>query len=517
VFDKTNNALAPAVALEVFNRLQVDSSAWPLGLAREFQVVIARDKQSGGELGIATSAAPLHALAACDMRASTVLTWYSCTQAQLDALLERAAQALPALSNEVLGSVESSISLQTLDVNTEVLSLIGHPVVRFVSAFLNEALRAGASDIHLETAESGLGVKFRLDGVLVRGTAVPQGMAANNVISRIKVLSDLDIAERRRPQDGRFKVKYRGREIDLRISVIPGAWGEDAVIRILDKEGMLTQGGDLTLSALGFDELTIQATRRLARLPYGLLLVTGPTGSGKTTTMYAMLSETASADQKTITIEDPIEYRLRDTLQIPVNEKTGFSFAVGLRSVLRHDPDRIMIGEIRDRETADIAVQSALTGHPVFSSVHANNAFDVVGRFLHMGLDVYNLTTALNGVVAQRLLRKVCVTCADEDSLAAHHLQSLLSTRERKALDGFWRRGSGCVACRNTGRGRMAIMEVVSMDETLRNMIVAREPGNQLKAYAREHGMVSLREQALSLARQGITTLEEVGRVTLAE
>jgi general secretion pathway protein E len=360
-------------------------------------------------------------------------------------------------------------------------------VVRLVTSTLYDALKAGASDVHLETTGAGLTIKYRIDGVLTGMESVPGTELAEQVISRIKVVSELDIAERRVPQDGRFKARRDGREIDFRVSVMPSVHGEDAVLRILDRKALSDQLHGLTLDSLGFDADLKSRLRQLSGEPYGMLLVTGPTGSGKTTTLYAVISEVNKGADKIITIEDPVEYHLQGVLQIPVNEQKGLTFARGLRSILRHDPDRIMVGEIRDPETAEIAVQSALTGHLVYTTVHANNAIDVLGRFQHMGVDSYNLVSALNGVLAQRLVRVFCKEC----------------------------QSNGCGACRGTGfKGRRAIGELLVLNDELRELIVARAPVRKLKEAARAAGTVALREAAMQLVKAGETTLEEINRVT---
>ena len=385
------------------------------------------------------------------------------------------------------------------------------PAVKLVNSTLYDALKAGASDIHLESTAGGLAVKYRIDGVLDRGTAINGTETAEQVISRLKVLAELDIAERRVPQDGSFRVEAAGREIDLRVSIMPSIHGEDAVIRILDKRAMMAAYGSLRLETLGFDAASLVTLRGLAEEPHGMLLVTGPTGSGKTTTLYAALTEIHNGRDKIITIEDPVEYQLAGILQIPVNERKGLTFAKGLRSILRHDPDKIMVGEIRDRETAEIAVQSALTGHLVLTTVHANNVFDVFGRFTHMGIDPYAFVSALNGIWAQRLIRVSCPHCArpyqpDEAELARLDI----------AADGFeFRRGEGCGDCRGTGyKGRRAIAEILTLSDELREMVVEKRPIRQIKEVAHRDGTRSLREAALELARTGETTLAEVKRVT---
>ena len=388
------------------------------------------------------------------------------------------------------------------------------PAVRLVNSTLYDALKAGASDIHLESTAGGLAVKYRVDGVLDHATAVNGIEVAEQVISRLKVLAELDIAERRVPQDGSFRVEANGREIDLRVSIMPSIHGEDAVIRVLDKRAMVEAYGALTLEALGFDAESLKTLRRLSEQAYGMLLVTGPTGSGKTTTLYATLTEMHNGRDKIITIEDPVEYQLAGVLQIPVNEKKGLSFAKGLRSILRHDPDRIMVGEIRDRETAEIAVQSALTGHLVLTTVHANNVFDVFGRFGHMGVDPYAFVSALNAIWAQRLVRVNCPHCAqpvepDADELARMGLSAA-------DVAGYqFRQGQGCGDCRGTGyRGRRSIAEILIMDDEVREMVVDKRPIRQIKDAARRNGTRSLREAGLDLVRQGLTTLTEIRRVT---
>ncbi len=389
------------------------------------------------------------------------------------------------------------------------------PAVKLVNSTLYDALKAGASDIHLESTAGGLAVKYRVDGVLDHAASVGGIELAEHIISRLKVLAELDIAERRIPQDGSFRVESAGREIDLRVSIMPSIHGEDAVIRILDKRAMIEAYGSLTLEALGFDAPSLATLRMLAQEAYGMLLVTGPTGSGKTTTLYAALTEIHNGREKIITIEDPVEYQLPGILQIPVNEKKGLSFAKGLRSILRHDPDKIMVGEIRDRETAEIAVQSALTGHLVLTTVHANNVFDVFGRFTHMGIDPYAFVSALNGIWAQRLIRMNCPRCAvpytpDDAELASAHL-----TRA-DVHDYQFMRGLGCGDCRGTGyKGRRSIAEILTLNDEIRELIVDKQPIRRIKAAAAANGTRSLRLAALDLVKRGATTIEEIRRVTL--
>ena len=387
------------------------------------------------------------------------------------------------------------------------------PVVRLVNSTLYDALRAGVSDVHLETSASGLIIKHRLDGVLGRVGAVADLATAVQAISRVKVMAELDISERRVPQDGRFRIASQGRDIDVRVSIMPSIHGEDAVLRILDKRSLADRVTGLRLENLGFDAVAAAAIRSLAAQPYGMLLVTGPTGSGKTTTLYAAITEINNGSEKIVTIEDPVEYQLPGVLQIPVNEKKGLSFARGLRSILRHDPDRIMVGEIRDAETAQIAIQAALTGHLVFTTVHANNAFDVLGRFAHMQIDPYNLVSAVNGIVAQRLIRLLCTSCAQPVPPEAGLPEGRASAY---GATSAWRRAGGCANCRGTGyRGRRAIAEILVMSDELRDLIVERAPASRLRKVAAAAGCLFLREQALRLVAAGETSIEEANRVTL--
>ncbi|MBK7768797.1 MAG: type II/IV secretion system protein [Sulfuritalea sp.] len=436
------------------------------------------------------------------------LAWVLVLESELSAHLERLESEASALPNALSGSAEAGrggrhgaaieeISFARLDETSS-------PVVRLFNSTLYDALGLGASDIHLESGASGLIVKYRIDGVLGEVGRTEGIEFTEKVLSRIKVMAELDITERRIPQDGRFKVRIRERDVDFRVSIMPSVFGEDAVIRILDKENLSDQLSGLTLDHLGFDASTLAIIRRLAREPHGMLLVTGPTGSGKTTSLYAALSEINDGHDKIITIEDPVEYHLAGVLQIPVNERKGLTFARGLRSILRHDPDKIMVGEIRDAETAQIAVQAALTGHLVFSTVHANNVFDVLGRFEHMQVDPYSLVSALNGIVAQRLLRINCPHCSEEVAPVDQGL-------------GTRRRGHGCALCRGTGyKGRRAIGECLLLDDQLREMIATRSPIRTIKEAARRRGTRLLRESAEELVRSGLTTLEEIDRVTFA-
>jgi general secretion pathway protein E len=427
------------------------------------------------------------------------------------AFFTRHEETLRAMDGIVSTQQASAQGSHAEDISLRSISEDSSPVVRLVNSTLYDALKAGASDIHMETAPGGLFIKYRIDGVLAH-VGGNQGMDhAEQIISRIKVMAELDIAERRVPQDGRFKVAANGREIDIRVSIMPSIHGEDAVLRILDKQSLSDQVVGLRLEALGFDVPTLKALRELSEEPYGMLLATGPTGSGKTTTLYATINEINNGHDKIITIEDPVEYLLPGVLQIPVNEKKGLTFARGLRSILRHDPDKIMVGEIRDGETAQIAVQAALTGHLVLTTVHANNVFDVLGRFTHMGVDPYSLVAALNGIVAQRLVRISCPECVAPAMPDAE----LLTASGIDDPDTFkFCAGIGCAHCRGTGfKGRKAVAEVLILDDVLREMIVTREPVRRIKEEAYRKGTRLLRDAGLDMVRRGETTLQELNRV----
>jgi type II secretory ATPase GspE/PulE/Tfp pilus assembly ATPase PilB-like protein len=391
------------------------------------------------------------------------------------------------------------------------------PIIRLVDSAIFDALNRRASDIHIETRDTEVVIKYRIDGVLQLAMKPIAKEHHGTIISRIKVMAELDIAEKRIPQDGRFRVKIRGRSIDFRVSVMPSVHGEDVVIRILDKESLSKQFASLRLDVLGFDEKELNHFRRFIREPYGMVLVTGPTGSGKTTTLYAALSEIKTEEDKIITIEDPVEYQLRGITQIPVNEKKGLTFARGLRSILRHDPDKIMVGEIRDSETADIAIQSALTGHLVFTTVHANNVIDVLGRFLNMKIEPYNFVSALNCVQAQRLVRTVCAHCKREVR-ASHDLLVESGLDPKAYADVPFYEGAGCMECGGTGfKGRTAICELLDVTDTIRELILARRSSADIKRTAREEGMIFLRDSAVSKALGGKTTLQEINKVTFVE
>jgi type IV pilus assembly protein PilB len=391
------------------------------------------------------------------------------------------------------------------------------PMIRLVDSIIFAGLERRASDIHIESRDNSVAVKYRIDGVLQPAMAPISRELQSNLITRIKVMAELDIAERRVPQDGRFRVRYRGRPIDFRVSIMPSIHGEDAVLRILDKESLHEKFRQLTLDVLGVSEREMKRLRRFIREPYGMVLVTGPTGSGKTTTLYAALSEIKSDEDKIITIEDPVEYQIRGITQIPVNEKKGLTFARGLRSILRHDPDKIMVGEIRDNETAQIAIQSALTGHLVFTTVHANNVVDVLSRFLNMGVEPYNFVSALNCIMAQRLVRIICEACKQRVEPTRELLEeSGLSPETWRDVEVY--EGAGCPHCSQTGyRGRTAIGELLALSDVIRGLILDKRPSSEIRHAARKEGMVTLREAAIEKVRLGITTLREINKVTFVE
>ncbi len=392
------------------------------------------------------------------------------------------------------------------------------PIIKLVDTILYNAMESRSSDIHIETRERDVQVKFRIDGALYAKVDPIDISFHQMLISRIKVMSELDIAERRVPQDGRFRVRYKGRTVDFRVSIMPTVFGEDAVIRILDKEQINESFKNLDLDVVGFDPEDVSRFRLYIKEPYGMVLVTGPTGSGKTTTLYAALNEIRNEEDKIITIEDPVEYQLHGIVQIPVNEKKGLTFARGLRSILRHDPDKIMVGEIRDEETAQIAIQSALTGHLVFTTVHANNVIDVIGRFINMGVEPYNFVSALNCVLAQRLVRLLCPTCKRSYTPAVEELTESGIRTEDVPADQVFYRSVGCDSCNHTGyRGRTAIHELLDMSDAIREMIIERRPGSEIRRQAEKEGLSSLRESAVRKVFLGMTTLHEINRVTFVE
>ncbi len=488
-----------------------------LSKAMQRHCVLLRDRTGeGGVIAVITDPFDADLQTWLEAQAKAVPVFCLALQSDIQAYLSKQEESVRATDDLVQSGNEGRRDGKTAAIlSFASISEAASPAVKLVNSTLYDALKAGASDIHLESTATGLAVKYRVDGVLDHATSVNGVETAEQVISRLKVLAELDIAERRIPQDGSFRVESDGREIDLRVSIMPSIHGEDAVIRILDKRAMIEAYGSLTLEALGFDAPSLVTLRGLAEEAYGMLLVTGPTGSGKTTTLYAALTEIHNGRDKIITIEDPVEYQLPGILQIPVNEKKGLTFAKGLRSILRHDPDKIMVGEIRDKETAEIAVQSALTGHLVLTTVHANNVFDVFGRFTHMGIDPYAFVSALNGIWAQRLIRLNCPRCAVPHEPTDAELAGVGMQRGEVAGYAF-KHGAGCGDCRGTGyKGRRAIAEILTLTDEIREMVVEKRPIRLIKEAARRNGTRSLREAALELVKRGETTLAEIKRVTL--
>ena len=443
------------------------------------------------------------------------------TMSQITELLKKSEQSQRVLDEATEGLAFDVLGDESTDENISIEKLAGDddtsPIIRLVDTTVYTALERRASDIHLETYDDSLLVKYRIDGVLQQAMAPIAREHHQTILSRIKVMSELDISERRVPQDGRFRVRYKGRLIDFRVSIMPTVHGENAVLRVLDKESMSEKFKNLSLDVVGFAAEDLRRFRKYIKEPYGMVLVTGPTGSGKTTTLYAALNEIKSEEDKIITIEDPVEYQIRGITQIPVNEKKGLTFARGLRSILRHDPDKILVGEIRDAETAQIAINSALTGHLVFTTVHANNVVDVLGRFLNMGVEPYNFVSALNCILAQRLVRQICDFCAQEVTYTDEQLVE--NGLEPADWQGFrFREGTGCMECGGTGfRGRSAIHELLELDDEVREMLLEKRPGSEIRKKARDKGMHFLRDSALERVRHGITTLREINKVTFIE
>ncbi len=493
---------------------QLDFEHWPQAQAQRWRAVLAVSA-SGRKVLLGEREADAMLLQSVEARLQAPVRWLRCDAAAVTHWLGAGEADFRALSDVEEAVIAGEASGGALELSALMMSEQASPVVRLLNATLYDALQDGASDVHIECTVRGAAIRFRVDGVMSMVRTVDGAAVAEQLVSRLKVMSELDIGERRLPQDGRFQLKVQGRVVDFRLSIMPSVFGEDAVVRVLDRARIEQTGGSLTLDALGFPPAERAAIRREARQPHGMLLVTGPTGSGKTTTLYATLAEIHTGTDKIITIEDPVEYQLAGVVQIPVNEKKGLTFSRGLRSILRHDPDRVMVGEIRDAETAQIAVQAALTGHLVFSTVHANNAFDVIGRFMHMGLDLYNVVSALNAVLAQRLVRLTCTHCAqpfvpDASTLARYGLSDQQDTNYLK--------GEGCGHCRGTGyKGRRAVAELLKLDDGLRDLIAARAPMSQIKEAARSRGMKPLRTMVLQAVCRGETTFEELERVTLDE
>jgi len=517
---------APDLAADPTHGFTPDWSRWPLVQALRLGVVVGHNAQ-GQCCALSATPDDLALREAVARRVGQSLHWLAVSPQALSVWLsegEAGYQARGFLDDaeSAAGPAEAQV-LHELSVDA--ISRQTSAVIKMLDATLFDALKAQASDLHMECTAQGMTIRHRLDGVMVAVGEVASREVAEQLVSRLKVMAELDIGERRLPQDGRFKLRVRtggseagqqgAREVDFRVSIMPSSFGEDAVLRILDRSRLSSDASALTLEGLGFDPDDAAVVRRLAAKPYGMLLVTGPTGSGKTTTLYAVVHEINDGRDKIITIEDPVEYQLSGVVQIPVNDKKGLSFARGLRSILRHDPDRVMVGEIRDAETAQIASQAALTGHLVLSTIHANNVFDVVGRFMHMGVDLYNMVSALNGVVAQRLMRRLCTHCATPWQPEPSDLKAAMLPLDTR---GQFFQAVGCPHCRGTGyRGRKAITEVLLMDDTLRDLIVSRASLVRIKAHARASGTRLLRESGLACVLRGESTLDELNRVTLVE
>jgi type IV pilus assembly protein PilB len=493
----------------------------PVDLMQRYQFVPLED--SGEILGVAmTDPNNLPAIDELEMILNRQVEISVCTFSAIQAVLKRSGsseQVMHAVSEDFKfhivkeqenGEGEEILSLESIDKDES-------PIIKLMHTTIFDAIQRRASDIHIEATDKNVLIKYRIDGVLYAATEPIDIKFHSAIVSRIKVMSDLDIAERRVPQDGRFKLRTGGKTIDFRVSILPSAFGEDVVIRILDKESITAGVNTLRLDSLGFDEDDIRRFRKSIREPYGMVLVTGPTGSGKTTTLYAALTEINTGEDKFITIEDPVEYQLRGVTQIPVNEKKGLTFARGLRSILRHDPDKIMVGEIRDAETGQIAVQSALTGHLVFTTVHANNAFDVLGRFLNMGIEPYNFVSSLNCILAQRLVRILCKQCKKPVKMTRAEMEeSAVSFDQHK--DHQFYDAVGCKECNYTGfRGRQAITEFLDLSDHVREMILEKRPSSELRKAAIAEGMTTLRQSALAKVFAGSTTFKEINRVTFIE
>jgi type IV pilus assembly protein PilB len=494
--------------------------AIPVDLMFRYNFVPRRRTESGLQV-VVSDPADVLTIDELEMLLGTSIEICVGTQSAIQEILKKSESSQRVLE-EATEEFRIQIVTEDEDTGEETLSIDkltsdSSPIIKLVDSTIFNALQRRASDIHIETRDREVVIKYRIDGVLYQAMEPIDKKFHSTIISRLKVMSELDISEKRIPQDGRFKLRIKGRTIDFRVSIMPSVHGEDCVIRVLDKESMNEEFAALNLEVCGFEQYELERVRRFIKEPYGMVLVTGPTGSGKTTTLYAAVSEIRNEEDKIVTIEDPVEYQLAGITQIPVNEKKGLTFARGLRSILRHDPDKVMVGEIRDPETAQIAIQSALTGHLVFTTVHANNVVDVVGRFLNMNVEPYNFVSALNCILAQRLVRLICQSCK----------RSVKPTKEQLAYSGLdpkrWAdfpffEGKGCIDCNGTGyRGRTAIAELLDMSDRIREMILQRRAGADVKRAAKEEGMTFLREAALAKVFAGMTTLHEINKVTFVD
>jgi type IV pilus assembly protein PilB len=517
--------VAARLGLEYINleQFEIDPALFrsiPVDLMFRYNFV-PRNRTKDGLLIVVSDPADVLMVDELEMLLATSIEVCVGTQAAIQEILKKSESSQRVLEE---ATEEFRIQIVTEDEETgeETLSIDkmtsdSSPIIKLVDSTIFNALQRRASDIHVETRDREVVIKYRIDGVLYQAMDPIDKKFHSTIISRLKVMSELDISEKRIPQDGRFKLRIKGRTIDFRVSIMPSVHGEDCVIRILDKESMNENFGSLSLDVCGFEEYEIARMRRFIREPYGMVLVTGPTGSGKTTTLYAAISEIRSEEDKIITIEDPVEYQLEGISQIPVNEKKGLTFSRGLRSILRHDPDKIMVGEIRDAETAQIAIQSALTGHLVFTTVHANNVVDVLGRFLNMNVEPYNFVSALNCILAQRLVRLICASCKRPVKGTPEQLTD--SGLDFKTWGDYtFYEGKGCIDCNGTGyRGRTAIAELLDMSDRIREMILQKRAGADIKRAAKEEGMTFLREAALAKVFNGSTTLHEVNKVTFVD
>jgi general secretion pathway protein E len=503
------------IDIKEMQTLEVDFTLVPFSLAQQKTVIAFKDKQQHYTLAFAD---PFDEVLQNWVLANVPhqVNWRLAHQKEIFAYLTRHEDSMRAMDAIDVDNVQTKSHQEevVIHLSLKTINEDSNATVRLVNSTLYDALKTGASDIHLECHAAGLTIKYRIDGVLATISNIQGQENADQAISRIKVLAQLDISERRIPQDGRFKVQTQQGEVDLRVSIMPSSFGEDAVLRVLDRKSLTDEIQGLSLTSLGFSTSIIQKFRRLTLEPYGMVLVTGPTGSGKTTSLYAAISEVNTGHDKIITIEDPVEYQLPGVLQIPVNEKKGLTFARGLRSILRHDPDKIMVGEIRDAETAQIAIQAALTGHLVFTTVHANNVLDVISRFMHMGVDPYSFVSSVNGILAQRLIRILCPHCAESYTPSAELLEeSKISAAEAAHMS--FKTANGCGHCRGTGyKGRKSIAELLILNDEIRELIIARAPIRKLKEAAKQTGMQTIREAALEAVREGKTTLQEINRVT---
>ncbi len=517
--------LAARLGLEYVDleRFEIDPDLFrsiPVDLMFRYNFV-PRRRTSGGLQIVVADPADVLMIDELEMLLGTSIEMCVGTQAAIQEILKKSESSQRVLE-EATEDFRIQIVTEDEETGEETLSIDkltsdSSPIIKLVDSTVFNALQRRASDIHIETRDREVVIKYRIDGVLYQAMEPIDKKFHSTIISRLKVMSELDISEKRIPQDGRFKLRIKGRTIDFRVSIMPSVHGEDCVIRILDKESMNEEFASLNLGICGFEQYELERVRRFIREPYGMVLVTGPTGSGKTTTLYAAVSEIRNDEDKIVTIEDPVEYQLPGITQIPVNEKKGLTFARGLRSILRHDPDKVMVGEIRDPETAQIAIQSALTGHLVFTTVHANNVVDVVGRFLNMNVEPYNFVSALNCILAQRLVRLICNSCKRQVRASREDLVQSGLDPQRWA-DFVFHEGRGCIDCNGTGyRGRTAIAELLDMSDRIREMILQRRAGADIKRAAKEEGMTFLREAALAKVFRGMTTLHEINKVTFVD